>query len=188
MKKNTIIFLFALSAIAISIDACKEPEPAEPAEQELITTMKLIVTDGSSSQTFTYKVENGLGSTTGGSTQIDTIKLAPNKTYSVTTELYNEKENPAENITLEVIEERNDHLLLYNSTPASGAGSISFTNGSKDKDGNPFNQTISFTTGDAGSGSLQVNLMHEPTNKAGTTPAASGGETDAEVIYPVRIQ
>ena len=189
MKKQTLVLSTILFMFTLSMIACNKKDQPKPDEQELITTMKLKVSDGAGfSQTFTYKVENGIGSTTAGTIQIDTVKLAPNKTYSVIAELYNEKESPVENITEEVIEEKNDHLFLYSSTPSTGAGSISFSNGNKDNNGKPFNQTITFTTGDAGSGTIKVNLMHDPTDKNGTTPATSGGETDAEVTYPVKVQ
>ena len=119
--------------------------------------------------------------------QIDTVKLEANRTYTATAEYFNDKETPAENITEEIIEEKDEHLLIYQSNPASGPGSISFSEGSKDNNGLPFNQTIQFTTGAAGNGTLQVNLMHAPSDKSGTTPDASGGETDAETIFPVKI-
>jgi hypothetical protein len=192
MNKQTLKTAFVFLALSTAFAACDKKDDKElpvPAEQELITTMKLSVTDGGSfTQTFTYKVENGFGSTGQGSVQIDTIVLEPNKSYTVTTELFNEKENPAEDITEEVLEERDEHLLIYQSDPASGPGSISFSDGSKDHNGLPFNQTITFTTGAAGAGTLQVNLIHAPTDKNGATPDASGGETDAEAVYPVRIQ
>jgi len=189
MKKQTNKIAILFLAFTAAFSACKKKTTPTPVEQELITTVKLIVTNGAGfAQTFIYKVENGFGSTTAGTIQIDTIKLAPNTTYSVTTELYNEKESPAENITEEVLDEMDEHLFLYQSMPASGAGSITFSNGSKDGNNLPFNQTITFVTGNAGTGSLQVDLIHEPTNKSGITPDLSGGETDAQAIYPVRIQ
>lgn len=189
MKKQIIsaVILIALSATAFT--ACKKKEQPVPAEQEVITTMKLNVTDTANvTRTFIYKIENGFGNTSAGTVQIDTVKLQPNRTYTVTTTLYNEKANPVEDITEEVLAEKEAHLFLFISTPATGAGSIGFTNGSKDANNAPFNQTITFTTGSAGTGTLQVNLMHEPTNKSGLTTAASGGETDAEANFPVKIQ
>lgn len=189
MKKQTIKIAVIFLAFALAFTACNKKTTPKPVEQELITTVKLLVTNGAGfAQTYNYKVENGIGSTTTGTIQIDTIKLAPNTTYSVTTELYNEKVSPAENITEEVLDEKNTHLFLYQSVPVSGAGSITFSNGSKDGNNLPFNQTITFVTGSAGEGSMQMNLIHEPTNKNGATPGLSGGETDAQAIYPVKIQ
>jgi len=189
MKQTTIYAALLFITLGVTMSACKKEDSPKPVEQELITTMRLLVTDSMGfNATFTYKVENGFGGTTQGTVRIDTVKLAPGKNYFVTTELYNEKVSPAENITTEVIAESNEHLFLYQSTPSMGAGSLTFFNGSVDSNGKPFCQTIALTTGAAGNGQLQVNLMHAPTDKNGTTPNASGGETDAEAIFPVRIQ
>jgi hypothetical protein len=189
MKIQSIYIAIFFLAVTIAFTACKKKPAPVPEEQELITTMKLLVSDTSGySQTFIYRVENGFGTTTSGTVQIDTVKLEVGKTYTVTAELYNEKASPAENITEQVLDEQNAHLFVYQSEPVTGAGSITFSNGSKDHNSLPFNQVITFTAGNAGSGKLQVNLLHEPTDKNGATPAASGGETDAEAVYPVKIQ
>ena len=79
-------------------------------------------------------------------------------------------------------------MFFLESDPASGAGSISVSNGNKDSNGDAFNQTIDFTTGDAGTGQLTVTLKHEPTDKAATNPTDAGGETDAQAIFPVIVQ
>lgn len=189
MKQLTLAATIVTIALATMMSSCKTKDNAKPVEQELITTLKLDVTDGGSfSKTFTYKVENGFGGTTPGTVQIDTVKLGAGITYNVTATLYNEKTSPVTDVTTEVLSEQDVHLFLYQSTPASGAGSITCSDGSKDNNGLPFNQTINFTTGAAGSGNLQVNLMHEPTDKTGTTPATAGGETDVEVTFPVIIE
>jgi len=188
MKKYNVIIV-TLIVITLAFPACKKKDAPKPEEQELITTMKLTITDGGTfNQTFTYKVENGFGSTAAGSVQIDTVRLAAVTTYTVTAELFNDKASPAENVTAEILDEQDEHLFLYSSNPFAGAGSITFSNGSKDVNNAPFNQVITFTTGITGSGTLTVDLMHAPTNKNGNTPASSGGETDAEGIFPVIIQ
>lgn len=190
MKKNILFGSTIIAAASILFTACnKEKDPPVPVEQELITTLKLNVTSaGGFSESFIYKIENGFGNTTQGTVIIDTIALAPNTTYDVAMEVLNEKEDPAEDITEEILEENEAHLFLFISSPATGSGSITASEGSKDDSGKPFNQTVKFTTGSAGSGSLAVYLMHQPTDKSGTTPATSGGETDIEAAFPVRLQ
>lgn len=189
MKYLNTKTITAVILTSIFFMACKQKDTPIPEEQELITTLKLNVTgNGGFSKVFVYKIENGFGSTTQGTVHIDTLKLAPSTTYDVVVTLYNEKADPIEDITAEVLDECDVHLFLYNSTPASGNGSISTSNGNLDNNGKPFNQTVNLTTGGAGTGQLQVNLMHQPTNKMGTTPATSGGETDVEAIFPVVIE
>jgi hypothetical protein len=190
--KKTIIVAIAIALIATMFASCKKDDPVvDPVvtEEELITTMKLTVSDTSGGTwSFIYKVENGFGSSSQGTVQIDTIKLAPAKVYTYSIEVLNESENPVENITEEVLEEKDEHLFLIISNPASGAGSLASSEGSKDNQNLPFNQTGKFTAGAAGTGTLTISLLHEPTNKNGTTTAATGGSTDAEAVFPVMLQ
>ena len=190
--KSNIFKTVTLILVASSLfTACKkdEKELPEPVEQEVITTAKFHVTGADGfDKTFVYKVENGFNNGTPGSINIDDIVLAPGKEYNATITLLNEKENPAEDITTEVQSENSEHLFIYESNPATGAGSITFKSGDKDAEGNPFNQVIVFSTGDAGNGTLTITLKHQPTNKNATTADAAGGETDVEAIFPVKLQ
>jgi hypothetical protein len=187
LNKATI----ASAAVLMLLAACdkKKIEDPKPVEQELITTIQLNITgSGGFDKTFSYRVENGFGSTTQGNISIDSLVLAPNQTYSVAVKVLNEKASPAEDITEEVIEEKDAHLFLFQSTPVTGNGSISITDGSKDSKSLPFNQSAVFHTGDAGSGKLVVTLKHEPADKTAQQPEGAGGETDAEATFPVTIK
>lgn len=191
MKNNIIKYATIAALAAVSFTACKKDKVATPTpvEQELITTVKLIVTDGAGfNKTFVYKVENGFGSTSQGTITKDSVLLMPNKSYNVEVQLLNEKSSPAEDVTAEVKNENTEHLFLYQSNPASGAGSLVFSDGNKDDNGNAFNQTGKFKTDAAGNGTLTITLKHQPTNKAATTPDAAGGETDVEAIFNVKLQ
>ncbi len=190
MKRIQQIAIAALTATTI-FTACKKEElpTPQPVEQELITTVRLIVTNNSGfNKTFNYKVDNGFGSAAQGNVQVDDVVLAPGTDYDVEVQVWDESKNPAENITEEVIAESHHHLFIFQSNPATGAGSISFSNGSKDDENEPLNQKITFTTGAAGNSSLTVTLKHEPTNKNAATPDEAGGETDAQAIFPVKLQ
>ena len=184
MNNSNFKTVLLAAIFALIISGCKQNDPPVPAEQELITTLKLNI----GTQTFVFKVENGFGTSNPGTIQIDTIKLHADSNYLVIAELLNERKNPAEDITGEVISEKDDHLFLYVSNPATGAGSIATSNGSLDNNNAPFNQTVRFNTGQSGTGILTVYLLHQPTNKSGTTPATSGGATDVEAVFPVVIE
>lgn len=188
--------IYQLAAVALAstivFTACKkEPiinNPA-PVEQELITTVRLIVTNNSGfNKTFNYKVDNGFGSAAQGIVTIDDLILSPDMEYNVAVQVWNEAETPAENITEEVIAEGHHHLFVLESSPATGAGSVTISNGSKDDENQPLNQTAVLKTGAAGTGTFTVTLKHEPTNKNATTADAAGGETDAQAIFPVKLQ
>lgn len=191
MNNNIIKYATIATLAAVSFTACKKDKVATPTpvEQELITTVKLVVSDGAGfNKTFVYKVENGFGSTSQGTVTKDSVLLAPNKTYNVEVQLLNEKTSPTTDETVEVKNENTEHLFLYQSSPATGAGSVAFSDGSKDDKGNAFNQTGKFKTDATGNGTLTVTLKHQPTNKAATTPDAAGGETDVEAVFNVKLQ
>lgn len=185
MKKQLTLIGAALLLSTI-FTACNKDEVTnpEPVEQELITTVKLVVTgDNNFRDTFMYKVEQN-----GGTPAADDIRLEPNKTYLASVLLSDDSKTPAEDITSEVIDESDEHLFLFTSEPTTGAGSIGFSNGSKDDKGDQFNQTISFNTGAAGNGSLSVTLKHQPTNKNAATAAEAGGETDVYAPFTVILE
>ena len=182
------------AALLLTFASCKKDDkvPA-PVEQELITTVKLKFTPVTSNLApvyYTYKVENGFNNTTPGTVQIDTIRLSAGATYQVEADLYNEKATPVDTTTNEILQERDHHLFFYVSSPASGAGTVNPVagSGSKDFGGNPFNQQIKMEANQPGRSNLRVLLIHEPTNKNAQTFDAAGGETDADVTYPVIIQ
>lgn len=193
MKYINQIMMAALVS-TILFTACKKdknPIIENPTvhEEELITTVRLVITNSSGfNKTFNYKVDNGIGSANPATPVIDDVILSANTNYNVEVQVWNESETPAENITEEVKSESDEHLFLFQSTPSSGNGSVTFSNGSQDGSGKPFNQTIEFSTNNAGNGSLTVTLKHQPTNKDAATPDAAGGETDAQAIFPVVLQ
>lgn len=187
LKSATLIV--SLSALLFS---CKkdDKDPPKPSEQELITTLRVQLSNTSLgfSKTFVYKVENGFGSSSLGNLQIDTLKLKANTTYDVVLTVLNEKENPVEDITAEILEKDDEHLFFVASEPANGAGSVAVTMGNKDRNGAPLNQTFKLSTAELGSGKMTVWLIHEPANKNATSFSGIGGETDLQAIFPVVLE
>jgi hypothetical protein len=189
--KKIIFSIITMIAFATFFTACNKDKVVNPevTEEELITTLKLTVTNSNNvSHSFVYRIQNGFGSTVQGSIQIDTIRLSPNEVYSYSLQVLNEADNASEDVTEEVISEKDEHLFFFTSSPATGAGSMAQSDGSTDNAGHPFNQSGKLTTGAAGSGSLTLTLLHEPTDKHGTSTAAAGGDTDAEGTFPVALQ
>jgi hypothetical protein len=186
-----IIFRTALTlAVATTLfTSCKKNDPPVPDEQELITTVKVTLTNTSTgfNKTFQYKIENGFNNSTPGTIQIDTVQLPAGQSFSASMTVLNEKADPVENTTEEIQEKDYEHLFLYQSDPATGAGSIVASDGNKDENGKPFNLTTTWTTGTAGKGTMSIHLMHLPVNKDGTTPETAGGETDLFVVFPTVI-
>ena len=100
--------LLAFLALSLTISSCKkddEPEtPVIPNEEEVITTLiyRLTPALGGDEITFSFVDIDG----DGGQHPIYTEPtLMANTSYAASIELFNETEDPAENITLEIDEE-----------------------------------------------------------------------------------
>lgn len=180
------VFFFSILFTA----ACSKDDTPQPEEQELITSLRLTLTDtAGAATTFTYKVENGFGSTSPGTVQIDTVALTAGATYNAELAVLNEKASPVEDITPEIISESDDHLFFLDVARSTGVSGLllTITDMSTDSQGRIFAQKFNVIAGAAGSGTLTITLLHEPANKSAGTLADAGGETDLEAVFPVRI-
>ncbi|MCA0362927.1 MAG: hypothetical protein LCH67_02715 [Bacteroidetes bacterium] len=178
MKKN-ILVLFVLSGFIFS---CKDDVELEN-ENELITTIKLQFVNGSETKTFQFKDPDGDG---GQSPVIDNITLKANTGYQVSVSFLDESKTPAEDLTTEVSEESDEHLVIFTSNPSSLGV---YTYSDKDVNGFPVGLKGNYKTGNAGSGSLKVQLRHQPpvNNKAVKDGSVSPGSDDANVDFKINI-
>jgi hypothetical protein len=140
--KSLFLSLSILSLLTIA--ACNRDDTPAPVEQELITTIRLIVKDSAgTARTFDYRVQNGFGSTSPGSIRVDSVVLPASPAhFNVEVRVLNESAQPAEDITDEIIAERDDHLFIVHATAEAGSSPIAFGSGSTDNAGRPFNQTL----------------------------------------------
>lgn len=154
-------------------------------EEEVITTVKVALSGGSTPITLEWKQldESTVPEITGGT-------LEPNTTYTGTISILNELENPADNITLEIEEEADEHQFFYQ--VGSGLNISNLTYVDFDANGNPLGLIFSFDTGEASTGNFTITLRHDLNkNAAGVSDgqiANAGGETDVEVTFPLTIE
>jgi len=197
IKPSIALFLFIL------VFACSKDEDPEPAnEEEVITLVTLEVTKVGSSETITYNFEveghahddededdddNDHDGHEGEHTEIE---LEPNSSYNVSMFIYNDTDpNNIENITLEVIEEADEHQIYYAITDElSGFSIASASNDTRDSDGNPLFLKTTWTTIGETSGDVVGYLIHEPTSKTGSTRNDFGGATDFEIEFEVHVE
>jgi hypothetical protein len=159
MKSKAIYLgkIFCLSWVLI-MSACKKEEEVDPSEEnEVITKVKLNFTNGATTKSFTYSDSDGDGGKP--ATTFEEISLAANTTYTLTVEIFDESKSPAVNITDEVAKEKDEHLFIYTSSPAS---LLTYTY--SDKDSRNFNVGLTGTakTGAMGAGKLKFQLRHQP--------------------------
>lgn len=185
MKKQVKLYaVFALSAMVLTatLSSCKPDDHDHDHEHDAITKIQLVVVDSATNApagTFTWSDPDGIGGN--NPTQIDTVKLSANKTYFTDLMVYALHDNHEDNITAEILEEKNDHLFVFKNI----TGNLSVAVMDKDDNNFPIGLKSRWVTGAASVGSVNIVLRHQPGVKDGTeTP----GDTDVDITFPVSIQ
>ena len=187
--KNISFFSGLLITLLVISSACSnDDDPIIPNEEELITTLKLslIPQGGGTTIIFEYRDLDGDG---GNAPTITAPALTANTTYVAAISLLNEQSVPAEEITVEIEAEAEEHQFFY-----SVGGNLDMNLVYNDNDGNGFPIGLStiVNTIEPSQGNLTILLRHEPdkaaTGVASGDPANAGGETDIEVTFNVTIE
>ncbi len=184
IKALTFLFMSLLVFTSCSDDD-NDPDnlPGSINEEEVITTMTIVLTDDSNDAntvTLTSKDIDGNGPV------LEVLgTLTANTTYTGRITLSNETEDPAEDMTKEVKEEDEDHQLFYT---AVGEGfDVTFEYTDADADNNPIGLEFKLMTTDPGTGTLTFILIHEPNKSAEGVKDGditnAGGETDYEATF-----
>ena len=183
MKTMKNISFYALLSIAMIGCSDDDTAPEVINDEELITTVILTLTQESGDQVVLTTVDlDGDGPDEPVTTVVG--NFSQNTQYQGAVQFLNETEDPAEDITQEVIEEADEHQVFY--TISDGLN-ITTTYLDSDSNGNPLGVSITLETGEASSGSLTVTLRHEPV-KPNDGLESAGGETDISTSFDVSIQ
>ena len=182
--------ILTVAVIASLLFSCKNDDddsvtpdtPITPNEEELITTVRLNFMDSSGVTTsFEFNDPDGEG---GDAPVIETINLAKGKIYNLSTEFLDASDpNDVEDITAEIRDEDDEHIVCYEPKDVNGLSiTIVDTDGTYDVG----LSAVVLTTDSASSsnGTLKVTLKHQPGLKDGT---CAPGETDVEVDFPVQF-
>jgi len=182
--KNIVILAF----IASIFTACSETEnPVVINEEEVITTVSA-----------TFVPQNGGTEITLESIDLDgdgpnapVISVSgnfdANTTYDGTLQILNETESPADDITLEILEEDEEHQFFFSFTNDIATATYS----DQDSNGDPIGVEFSLLTGTTGTGRFTITLRHEPNKSADNVSAGNitnaGGETDVQVTFEITV-
>ena len=178
-SKYALKIFFTLLASSVIYSCSNDDDPEDIHEHENITRVSIVFEEGSNSETVTWD---------DGSTP-PSITLDVDKVYTASIYFYDASDpNDIEDITPEVKEEANEHYILYEKAGVSNLTITSSVSDVSGSDGIPINMVTDWSTGAAESGNVVVHLIHEPTNKNGTTRASFGGANDVEINFPVTIQ
>lgn len=175
------ISFLLLVLLSLYFNSCKVDEDDMGGdEQELITTVRLIVSGAAISggtQTFTWKDLDGPG---GNAPVIETIRLPKESTIDLELQVWDESKTPAEDITAEIEAEADDHIFLFSSSGVS----LTIEPEDTDSGGEPVGLINTLKTINAGSGSVRIILKHLADK---SSPEATG-ETDIDVSFPVVVE
>ena len=182
--KNIVILAF----IASIFTACSETEdPVVINEEEVITTVSA-----------TFVPQNGGTEITLESIDLDgdgpnapVISVSGNfdatTTYDGILKILNETESPADDITLEILEEDEEHQFFFSFTNDIATATYS----DQDSNGDPIGVEFSLLTGTAGTGRFTITLRHEPNKSANNVNTGNitnaGGETDVQVTFEITV-
>ena len=154
------IFKYALLAIPFLYFSCDDdddtPEPI--IEEEVITTMTVtLVNHQNGNDVVTMQTQDLDGD--GPNEPVVTVSgpLSAGTSYSGSIQWLNEMEDPAEDITEEILEEDDEHQVFFS---ASGVV-MEFVYMDFDGDGNPLGTQFVLAPISQGDGSLTITLVHE---------------------------
>jgi hypothetical protein len=163
-------------------------------ENEMMTTINLTFTSDGGNNTFTWAdVEQS------GTPSIDDISLAADTVYTLTLEILNELEEPAEDITEEILDEADEHQVFFTGTDVG----VLYTQTYNDEDGNgiPLGLENTISTLGAGEGGFSLVLRHMPAENGNPTKVEGlaeqvdeegftnvGGNNDFDITFPLIVE
>ncbi|TVZ51049.1 type 1 periplasmic binding fold superfamily protein [Dokdonia sp. Hel_I_53] len=188
MKK--IIYFTTVLFISLTIFSCIDNDddgliPQVINEEEVISTVQITLTNTVDGEVIVLRSVDTDGE--GGDEPVITVSdnLDANTNYTSRIQFLNETVSPAENITEEVEEEALEHQIIF-TVQTSLDTNITYSN--FDSNGNPLGTEIALVTGNPSAGNITVTLRHEPSKPNDGTLNGAGGETDAQVVFPVIIE
>lgn len=186
MKKNVLLTTVVLFFLAV-LNGCKKDAVVDPNEGELITTVRLKLTNtlAGSAVPLVYEFKDLDGEGGAAPVKFDDIVLQKNIPYVCEVSVLNESVSPADDITKEIKAEANDHQFYY--VPSS-SNLLSVSNYDTDTQNLPLGVSSFWVTGlNPGTGTLKLVLKHKPGTKAANDPITKG-ETDIELDFKLIIQ
>ena len=183
---KTIKFFSLLACSLLLFTSCSDDDenPAPVNEEEVITTMNVTLTPQGGGTAITLQSQDLDGD--GPDAPVITVSgnLEDFTTYDGSIELLNETETPAEDVTLEVAEEAEEHQFFFSST--GSLGNITYLDA--DANSNPIGLEFSISTQQPGDASLTITLRHEPLKPNDGTLAGAGGETDIAQTFSLTVE
>ncbi|MDA7837030.1 hypothetical protein N9A49_06440 [Salibacteraceae bacterium] len=186
MKKH--ILILSIMSLFISLESCKkdDDDPELPQvienEPESITKVRLsFESTNPTGKSFTaeWSDSDGVG---GNLASIDTIRLDSGQMYDLDVSFIDGSGNSEEDLTIEIQNESDEHLVCFE----SGLLGTALSNTITDSDGTyPIGIQSEWIVNSKANGTITISLKHQPDGlKNGSCDV---GETDVEIEFPVVI-
>jgi hypothetical protein len=201
---TTLTAVFGLLGLPLLAAGCDVENPEEENEFEVITTVALTFSPqgGGADLVFSWADPE-----LDGSPVVDDILLQDADDYDLAVSFRNELEDPAEDITVEVDAESDQHQVFFTGSAVDGPAAdhpgapIAQAYADTDANGLPVGLSSTIVTAAGGTGSLIVTLRHLPPEDDVPVKRADlaeevaqggfeaiGGETDAQVTFPLSVE
>jgi hypothetical protein len=202
LKRLMKILHIAMALMVLGLlPRCEVDDPVKEAVPELITEVTLTFTPSlSGASTVVVKAIDPDGEGVQDIFVEGAIELEAWRTYTMSVTFTNglaQPSDPEYDITEEVREEGDEHILFYSWTnnvfvSPEGDGNIDNRNDrvnyfDEDENGLPVGLETFWTTRDASSGEFRVLLKHQPELKSESS-SATEGETDLDITFPIIIR
>lgn len=181
-------FVGALSLLLFIYLASCSGDDSSILPEEVITDITVTVSGVDDSFSITWQDEDADGKDPVITLPNSGINLLENTEYTIeVTKVLNNTldiDDPERNVLNEIIEFANEHQFFITADGINISG-VDYGDSLDDAD-LPFGTSISFITGDSGTGTLTLTLIHEPIKDVNNVdPLLAGGETDFTIPFDV---
>lgn len=194
LMKTSKFFIGAMFCLTL-VTSCSDDDdtPAPVLEEEQITNVSLTFTNDADPSDVVIMADVAPDGQNGASTSSISGSFTSGATYSLSLMLLNAEEDPNDPEDIlndDIIPEADEHFFVY----AVSGLDLTMTRDSDDiegPDGSSLGVNTTWVAGAAGSGNLQIALVHEPTSVDDSDEfgAATGGSEDINITFQnVEIQ
>jgi hypothetical protein len=197
MKTINQLSLLGILLALLVFSGCDSDDPEKENVEEVITEVNLTFTPVGGGDALVFSATDPDGSGPNGMVPEGPIVLNLATTYDLEIEMFNTLESPPEDISEEVAEEDDEHMIFFGWTgtvftsPANGDISSNRSDVNyqdSDENGNPLGLSTEWATENAKeSGTFRVVLKHQPGLKTATS-TVNDGTTDLDVTFTLEIE
>jgi hypothetical protein len=177
--------VLSIGSVVLVATACGDSSTAPGGESEVISRVTLTLTSPTGAALTTFIDDSDGNGPTAPSAQVGVPALVRGVTYSGVVKFENRLTSPAEDITEEVLEEKDEHRVFYTVTGNGVTVTTTDVDGANRPLGVRFNTVVAGSA--AGNGTMRVVLCHYDSAPKVASSTSCTGETDIDVVFNYTI-